>query len=225
MADSGCCESAAGEGRPPGHIAVEGPIGVGKTTLARRLAARFDRPLLLEPADNPFLGRYYRNPRRYALPTQLFFLLHRADRIADLAGGLIGPNVVSDFLMAKDRLFAEMTLDPQELRLYDDISASLDLAVPPPDLVIYLQAPVPVLLKRIARRGDRRETRIDSGYLSRLNETYTRFFHHYDAAPLLIVNAADIDFASNEAHFAALAEEVASVRGARAYFNPNPTLI
>ena len=208
-----------------GHIAVEGPIGVGKTTLARRLASHLDRAALLEPDSNPFLARYYRNPRRYALPTQLFFLLHRAGRVGELAGPLLGTDVVSDFLMEKDRLFAGMTLDDNEMRLYDRISESLDIEPPTPDLVIYLQAPVSVLLERISRRGDPRETLIDSGYLGRLNETYTRFFHDYDAAPLLIVNAAEIDFAGNAAHFRALANEALEVSGARTYFNPNPTLL
>ncbi len=210
----------------PRYIAVEGPIGVGKTTLARRLANTFRHPLMLEPgAENPFLDRFYHNGRRYALPTQLFFLLHRADQVARLArDDLVGPMLVTDFLIEKDRLFAEATLDENELRLYEQIVHSLDIQPPSPDLVIYLQAPVSVLLDRIGRRGVRYEQRIDSEYLSTLSTAYAEFFHYYDA-PLLIVNAAEIDFAHNEAHYGALVSRIQSMDGARQYFNPNPTLL
>ena len=211
----------------PHYIAVEGPIGVGKTTLARRLADTFHRPLVLEPAiENPFLDRFYREGRRYALPTQLFFLLHRANQVAGFArDDLLGPILVTDFLMDKDRLFAEANLDENELDIYEQIYRTLDLRPPKPDLVIYLQAPVAVLLERIRRRGIAYEQRIDSEYVMLLSDAYTEFFHAYDEAPLLIINAAEIDFADNEAHYRALLEEISNMNGVRQYFNPSPSLL
>ncbi len=211
----------------PRFVAVEGPIGVGKTTLARRLAEHFGYPLLLEPAaDNPFLDRFYREGRRHALPTQLYFLLNRARQMVETRqDDLLGPNLVCDFLLEKDDLFARMTLDDHEYDLYRQIYDSLDLTPPRPDLVIYLQAPVPILLSRIRRRGISYEREIESGYLEGLNRAYTEFFHYYDAAPLLVVNAAEIDFANNADHFAALLVQVETMDGLRQYFNPNPTLL
>ena len=163
----------------PRYVAVEGPIGAGKTTLATRLAETFKYPLLLEPAsDNPFLDRFYREGRRHALPTQLFFLLHRADQVTKLAGpDLVGPTVISDFLIEKDRLFAELTLDQNELALYEQIYKTLMLDPPTPDLVIYLQAPISVLLDRIRERGISSEQYIDGDYLNTLSDAYTDFFH------------------------------------------------
>lgn len=211
----------------PRYVAVEGPIGAGKTTLATRLAETFKYPLLLEPdSDNPFLDRFYREGRQHALPTQLFFLLHRADQVAKLAGpDLVGPTVISDFLIEKDRLFAELTLDQNELALYEQIYENLMLDAPAPDLVIYLQAPTSVLLDRIRERGIASEQYIDSDYLSSLSEAYTDFFHFYDQAPLLIVNAEEADFSHNDGHFNALLDQVTQMNGVRQYFNPHPTLI
>ena len=211
----------------PRYVAVEGPIGAGKTTLATRLAETFKYPLLLEPAsDNPFLDRFYREGRKHALPTQLFFLLHRADQIAKLAGpDLLGPTVISDFLIEKDRLFAELTLDKNELALYEQIYTNLMLDPPAPDLVIYLQAPISVLLERIRERGIASEQHIDSDYLITLSDAYTDFFHFYDQAPLLIVNAEEADFSHNNSHFDALLEQVIQMNSVRQYFNPHPTLI
>jgi deoxyguanosine kinase len=227
LAHSGVAGDKSRARPAPRFVTVEGPIGVGKTTLARRLADHFRYPLLLEPAtDNPFLDRFYREGRRHALPTQLYFLLNRARQMAELPrNDLLGPNVVADFLMEKDDLFARMTLDDNEYALYRQIFDSLDIEAPRPDLVIYLQAPVNVLQNRIARRGIRYERDIESDYLETLNSAYTKFFHLYDAAPLLVVNAAQIDFANNEAHFAALLEQALNMDGLRQYFNPNPTLL
>ena len=185
----------------PGFIVVEGPIGVGKTSLARRLAETFGSELMLEgAADNPFLQRFYRNPRAVALQTQLFFLLQRAQQMQELRqGDMFEPVRVADFLMDKDRLFARLTLDNEEYKLYDQVYSHLTIDVPKPDLVIYLQAPEDVLLKRIAKRGIRYERRIDAAYLRRMSEAYARMFLDYDAAPLLIINAVHIDLVGNEA--------------------------
>ena len=209
------------------YIAVEGPIGVGKTTLARRLANTFHYPLVLEPAaENPFLGQFYRDGHRNALPTQLYFLLHRADQVARFAqDDIVGPMQVTDFLMEKDRLFAEATLNKEELKLYDQIAQRLAVKPPKPGLVIYLQAPVPTLLHRIRSRGVDYEQRIEAGYLEALSTAYAEFFHYYDDAPLLIVNASEIDFAHNERHYDALLSQMSAMNGARQYFNPNPTLL
>jgi len=212
--------------RLPAYVAVEGPIGVGKTTLARKLAQVLEYPLLLEPAaENPFLDRYYREGRRHALPTQLFFLLNRARQVADIGGGLIGNTLVADFLMEKDNLFARLTLDASEYALYQQIEESLGIRPPTPDLVIYLQAPADVLLERIEKRGIGYERTIRADYLTALSNQYTEFFHYYTAAPLLVVNAAEIDFASNRRHFDALLEHIVTTDGVRQYFNPNPTLL
>jgi deoxyadenosine/deoxycytidine kinase len=213
--------------RLPAYVAVEGPIGVGKTTLARRLAEVFEYPLLLEPAeDNPFLDRYYREGRRHALPTQLFFLLNRARQMSDIGNdGLIGNTLVADFLMEKDNLFARLTLDDNEYTLYQQIEQSLGIRAPTPDLVIYLQAPADVLLERIEKRGIDYERTIRADYLKALIDQYTEFFHHYTAAPLLVVNASEIDFAGNRQHFDALLLQILAMDGFRQYFNPHPTLI
>ena len=215
------------QGTLPGFIAVEGPIGVGKTTLARRLADTLGYPLMLEPvAENPFLDRFYTEGPSQALPTQLFFLLHRARQLADMpSGGLLEQNLVADFLMEKDELFAKLTLDAQEFSLYQQIHSSLKLTPPTPDLVIYLQAPTDVLLGRIQQRGLESELQIEADYLISLSESYTEFFHYYDDAPVLIVNASEIDFAHNDLHFDHLLEQILNMEGSRQFFNPNPTLL
>jgi len=208
----------------PRFIVVEGPIGVGKTSLARRLATTFGSELLLEgAADNPFLERFYRNPRRHALQTQLSFLLQRAQQMQELRqSDMFEPVRVADYLIDKDRLFARLTLDREELALYEQVYTHLVVDPPVPDLVIYLQAPVEVLLKRIARRGIVGERRIEHGYLRNLCDAYTEFFHYYDAAPLLIVNAAEINLIDSDADYAALVDMLANVRNGRRYFNPVP---
>ena len=211
----------------PQYLAVEGPIGVGKTTLAKRLANLMDYPLLLEPVtENPFLDRFYAEGPNQALPTQLFFLLQRAKQVQDMPGNdLLDRALVTDFMIEKDDLFATLTLDPAELDLYHRIHSSLKLVPPRPDLVIYLQAPARVLKQRVFRRGIDFEQSIHIDYLDALADSYAEFFHYYDDAPVLIVNAAEIDFVNNEDHFIALLEQILQMEGTRQFFNPNPTLL
>jgi len=206
----------------PGFIVIEGPIGVGKTTLANRLSSSFGGDLLLEAADeNPFLEKFYGNPGAAALPTQLFFLLQRARQLKAMKQeDMFNPVRVADFLIEKDRLFAELTLDMDELDLYEQVYASLTLDVPQPDLVVYLQAPVEVLLERIKKRGLKHERFIETAYLQRICDSYIQFFYQYNNAPLLIVNAADIDFANNDADYQLLHQQITEVQSGRHYFNP-----
>lgn len=208
----------------PRFIVVEGPIGVGKTSLAHRLAQSFGSDLLLEgPEENPFLERFYRDPQGAALPTQLFFLTQRVRQMQELRqGDMFNPVRVADFLIEKDRLFAQLTLDEDELRLYEQIYAHMTLESPIPDLVIYLQAPVEVLMERIARRGRDYESRMDADYLQRLSESYTRFFLDYSGVPLLIVNATEIDLVNNDDDYRLLLEQVKKPIRGRHYFNPLP---
>lgn len=208
---------------PHKFIVIEGPLGVGKTTLAHRLAESFGSDLLLEDADdNPFLERFYKEPRNVALQTQLFFLFQRAKQIEELRqSDLFQPVRVADFILEKDRLFAELTLDEEEFKLYDQVYRHLSLQAPSPDLVIYLQAPVEVLLRRVAKRGRRYEQPLSSDYLARLNEAYTRFFYDYHASPLLIVNAAEIDFAENEQDYQLILDYVCKIQSGRHYLNPS----
>jgi deoxyadenosine/deoxycytidine kinase len=211
---------------PHRYIVVEGPIGVGKTTLARRLARSFGSELILEQADeNPFLERFYRNPKSAALQTQLFFLFQRTRQLEDMRQHDLFDIVrVADYLIDKDRLFARLTLDEEEFALYDQIYARLAIDMPLPDLVVYLQAPSDVLLQRIARRGIRYEQQIEREYLEKLQEAYARFFLAYDTSPLLIVNAAEADFVNNEEDYSQLFEQINRVRRGRHYFNPLKTV-
>ncbi len=204
------------------YIVVEGPIGVGKTSLAKRLADSYASELILERAEeNPFLERFYRNSRAAALPTQLFFLLQRARQIEQIRQrDMFSPVRIADFLLQKDRLFAELNLDASELAIYDQVAQMLEIEAPEPDLVIYLQAPVPVLLRRIAGRGLPYEQYIDAGYLERLGEAYARFFYNFDDAPLLIVNAAAIDPIRRDSDYRQLLETIANVKRGRHFYNP-----
>jgi deoxyguanosine kinase len=206
----------------PRYIVVEGPIGVGKTSLARRLSQSFASELILEQAeDNPFLERFYRSRRQGALPTQLFFLLHRAQQMEQIRqDDLFAPVRIADFLIQKDRLFAELNLDPMELSLYEEVASKLDFDPPKPDLVVYLQAPASVLLQRVARRGIDYEQYIDADYLERLGDAYAKFFHNFDEAPLLIVNAASIDPIHRESDYQELLRTIMRIKRGRHFFNP-----
>ncbi len=207
---------------PPSFIAIEGPIGVGKTTLANRLADTFNYQALLEQAeDNPFLERFYQNRRQGALATQLFFLFQRAQQIQDLRqSDIFEPVRVADFLIEKDPLFARINLDSDEYELYEKVFQQLTIDAPKPDLVIYLQASTDVLLSRIESRGINYEQRIDRDYLESLNEVYSEFFLYYDGAPLLIVNASEIDLVNSERDYQHLVDYLLDIRNGRHYFNP-----
>ena len=203
-------------------IVVEGPIGVGKTALATRLADSMSADLVLEEvAANPFLERFYRDGSRAALPAQMFFLFARARQLEDLRQSDLFTDVrVADYLFAKDRLFAKLNLDSDELALYDKVAENLAVEPPVPDLVIYLQASVDALMERIARRGIQFERMIDRHYLERLTDTYARFFHAYNEGPLLIVNASQIDPIHNEVDYAQLFKQIEGTTGGRHFFNP-----
>ena len=211
----------------PRFIAVEGPIGVGKTSLTKRLAETFNYELLLENAEeNPFLDRFYQNPRQHALATQLFFLFQRAQQIEESRqSDLFEPVRVSDFLIDKDMLFAELHLEKDEYNLYHKVYQHLVIDAPKPDLVIYLQAPTEVLLQRIQKRGIPSEQMIESGYLNQLNHAYMEFFHYYSDSKLLIVNSAEIDLVANDEEYDQLVTYILSLPNGTHYFNPKPTLL
>ena len=203
------------------HIVVEGPIGAGKTTLSRRLAELYDaRTVLEDPASNPFLERFYRDSARYALPTQLFFLFQRVNQLRDLSQqDLFTRAVVGDFLIEKDPLFARLTLSDDELTLYQQIFDSLRPQAPTPDLVIYLQAAPDTLVDRVQTRGISMEAAISEDYLHALSEAYSRFFYHFDSAPVLIVNTEHLNPAHQDEDLALLSEHIVSMRGRREFLN------
>jgi deoxyguanosine kinase len=203
------------------YLVVEGPIGAGKTSLARRLGERLGTELLLEqPAENPFLARFYQDMPRYALPTQLFFLFQRAKQIEPLAqADMFRSPTVSDFLLDKDPLFARITLSGDELALYQRIYDALRPHAPLPDLVVYLQAQPDVLVERVRRRAAPFERGISDEYLALLAENYTRFFYHYDASPVLIVNSEKLNFVERDADFDLLVERIRNMKSRREFFN------
>ena len=211
----------------PKYIAIEGPIGVGKTTLANKIAETFNYDAFLEqPAENPFLQNFYRNPSQSALATQLFFLFQRMQQIQDLKQRSLFETVrVADFLIEKDRLFAEVTLSMEEMDLYDKVYDHLTLDAPTPDLVIYLQAPIDVLKDRITKRGNINEQYLTLEYLEKLNDAYSRFFLDYNNAPLLIINAADINLESNEGDYESLITTIMSNPKGKNFINPQPSII
>ncbi|WP_187276370.1 deoxynucleoside kinase [Parahaliea maris] len=208
--------------QPPRYIAVEGPIGVGKTTLAKRLATTFNYQTLLEDAgDNPFLEKFYRNRKQAALATQLFFLFQRTEKIQQMRqADIFEPVQVADFLIDKDPLFARVNLEQDEFQLYERVYQQMTIDAPRPDLVIYLQASTDVLLSRIEQRGMDYEQGLERAYLERLNEVYSEFFLYYDGAPLLIVNASEIDLAHGDRDYHHLVDYLLDIRSGRHYFNP-----
>jgi len=206
----------------PEFIVVEGPIGVGKTTLARRLAETMNSELLLESgSENPFLPRFYEDPRAAALPTQLHFLFQRVRQIETLRQtDMFRPALIADFLVQKDRLFAQVTLNDDELDLYYQVYNRLTIEAPSPDLVIYLQASVDTLLRRVHGRGIGYEKKISEEYLRSVSEAYVRFFYNYDQSPLLIVNTHDFNLTDNDRNYRILLEYIQDLSPGRHYFNP-----
>ena len=211
----------------PKYIAIEGPIGVGKTTLANKIAKTFNYDAFLEqPSENHFLKNFYRNQGQSALATQLFFLFQRMQQIQDLKQRSLFENVrVADFLIEKDRLFAEVTLTNEEMDLYNKVYEHITLDAPTPDLVIYLQEPIEILKERITKRGNINEQYLTLDYLERLNDEYSRFFLDYKSAPLLIINAADINLESNDEDYESLITMIMSNPKGTNFVNPQPSLI
>lgn len=204
-------------------IAIEGVIGAGKTSLARKLAEEIGADLDLEVVEeNPFLSRFYEDRRSHAFVTQMFFLLSRyRQQMARTQIDLFGPRVVADYLFAKDRIFANITLDEDELRLYERIADVLDEKIPRPEVVVYLQASTEVLLRRIAWRGRAFERNMDPEYIQTLNEAYNYFFFHYTETPLLVVNTNDLDFVRNPRHYEDLRNNIVEPFTGTRYYAPS----
>ena len=209
------------------YIVIEGPIGVGKTSLANKLALESDAELILENVDdNPFLSKFYKNQREVSFQTQLYFLLTRTRQVQSFKQqDIFSKPRVSDFMLQKDRLFAQVTLNNEEYDLYDQLYSYMTVDIPKPDLLIYLQAPIEVLMKRIRKRGRDFEKYITSQYLENLNSTYLRFFNSYNGSPLLVVNAEDIDFVNNANDYKNLLNKIYSIDKGKHYFNPMASII
>jgi deoxyguanosine kinase len=205
------------------YIVVEGPIGSGKTTLAKMLADQFPVDYISEKAEaNPFLPRFYQDAQRYGLPTQLFFLFQRANQIKDLnQRDMFAKPIVADFFLEKDPIFARLNLDDEEYALYHQIYQHLQIKAPKPDLVIYLQTPVDALMERIEERSVSYEQEIPREYIERLANAYSEFFHSYDASPVLIVNNEKLNILKNQSAFDLLLTRIDQIKGQREFFNPN----
>ncbi len=203
------------------YVVVEGPIGAGKTSLARVLAQHVGGEELFErPEDNPFLERFYGDMPRFALATQLTFLFQRADQLSGVGQfDMFRQLTVGDFLLDKDPLFARLNLSDAEYLLYEKVYSHLKPQTPTPDLVVYLQAPVDTLIERVHRRGVDFERKISATYLTRLADAYSRYFYAYEAAPLLIVNSERLNFVDNPDHARLLLARIRSMRGRREFFN------
>jgi len=203
------------------YIVVEGPIGCGKSTLARLLAERFGADLMLEdPGANPFLPQFYRDMKRYALATQMFFLFQRVNQLSAIRQpDLFERKSVADYMLAKDTLFAKLTLDDNEFALYSQLYNHLKPQAPTPDLVIYLQASVDQLMHRIERRGRPMERALSEDYLLKLSDAYTRYFYDYAESPLLIVNSDRFNFVDNAQHLDLLVRRIETLRGGKEYMS------
>ena len=212
---------------PPRYIAVEGPIGVGKTSLSKRLAESFNYELLLEKSEeNPFLDRFYEEPKQHALSTQLFFLLQRAQQLQELRQeDMFQPLHIADWLIDKDRLFAKENLDSDEYALYVNVFKHLTVDAPIPNLVIYLQAPTEILIDRIQKRGILAEKFIEREYIENLSAAYTEFFHYYTKSPLLIINTSEINLVSDDKDYQHLVDYIASNPTGTNFLNPSLSLI
>jgi len=206
----------------PRYIAIEGPIGVGKSSLAKILAQKYASRLVKEEvAGNPFLERFYENPRKFAFQTQLFFLLSRYRQQRELAqGDLFEGGLVCDYILAKDKIFALINLEDDEISLYESIYKLLVSTLPKPDLVIYLQARPEVLLSRVRKRGIAYERNISLDYLRTLSDAYNEYFFHYNETPLLVVNTSEIDFVESPRDLEHLVREVKSVKRGTQHYIP-----
>ncbi len=208
----------------PEYIAIDGPIGVGKTSLARRLAQDLNGQLILEqPDDNPFIEKFYQDPEKMALPTQLCFLFQRTKLLQNIPqSDLFHSCRIVDFILDKDVLFAEATLNADELDLYKQVYSNMTIDVPKPDLVVYLQAPTDVLVQRIRQRNKDSDTLIQSDYLRKIADAYANYFHYFNECPLLIVNASGLDIVNNETDYQQLKSRILDVQPGKHYFNPIP---
>jgi deoxyadenosine/deoxycytidine kinase len=210
------------ETETPKFIAIEGAIGIGKTSLCKRIADRLGGELVLEQAEqNPFLEKFYANPKQFAFQTQLFFLMQRAQQVNELRQNDMFQSVrIADFLIDKDSLFAKVNLNTDEYNLYMQVYEHLTINAPKPDLVVYLQASSEILMQRINKRGIKSERHITHTYLNQISDAYTEFFHFYNDSPLLIINATDVDFINNDLDFENLLDAMLNIKTGRHFINP-----